>query len=34
MFDRVTHTLDAAAKRVGSFALPHSHSITSQSVVL
>ena len=30
----VTHTLDAAAKRVRSFVLPHSHSVTISSVVL
>ena len=34
MFGRVTHTLDAAAKRVRSFVLRQSHSVTSPSVVL
>ena len=32
VFGWVTHTLDAAAKRVPSFVLRHSHSVTWQSV--
>ena len=34
MFGQVTHTLDAAAKRVRSCVLCHSHSVTPTSVVL
>ena len=34
MFGRVTHTLDAAAKRVRPFVPRHSHSVTSPSVVI
>ena len=34
MFGGVTHTLDAAAKRVRSFALRHAHSVTSPLVIL
>ena len=34
MFGPVTHMLDAAAKRVRSFVLHHSHSVTPTSVVL
>ena len=34
MFGQVTHTIDAEAKRVRSFVLRHSHSVTLTSVVL